>query len=80
MWGKIKRHCPVGDTIAWPTARAAKGSPLFKDSYRSNLQTVSYHFGAVTLIQTSQELVAILEEQLFIVESYNNRGFIRSST
>jgi hypothetical protein len=28
MWGKISRHCPVGDTIAWPTGRAAKEAHL----------------------------------------------------
>ena len=39
MWGKIKRHCPVGDTIAWPHCSSCKGSPLFKDSYCSNHET-----------------------------------------
>ena len=53
MWGKIKRHCPVGDTIAWPTARAAKEARCSKTLIAPIMkQLVS--LGAVTLIQAGK--------------------------
>ena len=53
MWGKIKRHCPVGDTIAWPTARAAKEAHCSKTLIAPIMkQLVS--LGAVTLIQAGK--------------------------
>ena len=53
MWGKIKRHCAVGDTIAWTTARAAKEAHCSKTLVAPIMkQLVS--LGAVTLIQAGK--------------------------
>ena len=53
MWGKIKRHCAVGETIAWPTSRAARESHCSKGLVSAIMkQLVS--LGAVTLIQAGK--------------------------
>lgn len=53
MWGKIKRHCAVGETIAWPTARAAREAHCSKTLIAAIMkQLVS--LGAVTLIQVGK--------------------------
>ena len=53
MWGKIKRHCPVGDTIAWPTARAAKEAHCSK-ALIAPLMKKLISLGAITLIQAGK--------------------------
>mgnify|MGYP001455119868 CR=1 FL=1 len=53
MWGKIRRHCPVGDTIAWPTARAAKEAHCSK-TLIAPLMKQLVSLGALTLIQAGK--------------------------
>ena len=53
MWGKIKRHCPLGDTIAWPTARAAAEAHCSKTLVAPIMKKL-ISLGAITLIQTGK--------------------------
>ena len=50
MWGKIKRYCPKGDTIAWPTARAAREARCSKTNVQRIMKKLE-SLGAVTLTQ-----------------------------
>ena len=53
MWGKIKRHCPVGDTIAWPTARAAREAHCSRGLVAPIMKKL-VSLGALTLIQAGK--------------------------
>jgi hypothetical protein len=50
MWGKIKRYCPKGDTIAWPTAMAAREAHCSKTNVQRIMKKLE-SLGAVTLTQ-----------------------------
>lgn len=50
MWGKIKRYCPKGDTIAWTTARASKEAHCSKADVKPIMQKL-VSLGALTLTQ-----------------------------
>ncbi len=53
MWGKIKRYCAVGDTIAWPTSRAAREAHCSKTLIAAIMKKL-VSLGAVTLIQAGK--------------------------
>ena len=53
MWGKIKCNCPVGDTIAWPTARAAKEARCSRALVAPIMKKL-ISLGAITLIQAGK--------------------------
>ena len=53
MWGKIKCNCPVGDTIAWPTARAAKEAHCSRALVAPIMKKL-ISLGAITLIQAGK--------------------------
>ena len=50
MWGKIKRYCPKGDTIAWTTARASKEAHCSKADVKPIMKKL-VSLGALTLTQ-----------------------------
>jgi len=50
MWGKIKRLCPKGDTIAWPTAKAAKEAHCSKADVKPIMNRL-VTIGAITKLQ-----------------------------
>lgn len=54
MWGKIKRYCPKGDTIAWPTARAASEAHCSKAEVKKIMNKL-VSFGAVTIIDPGKK-------------------------
>ena len=53
MWGKIKRLCPKGDTIAWPSARAAKEAHCSKADVKPIMRKLEA-IGAVKLLQAGK--------------------------
>ena len=53
MWGKIKRCCPKGDTIAWPTARAASEAHCSKAEVKKIMNKL-VSLGAVKLLQSGK--------------------------
>ena len=53
MWGKIKRYCPKGDTIAWPTARAASEAHCSKAEVKKIMNKL-VSLGAITLLQSGK--------------------------
>ncbi len=53
MWGKIKRYCPKGDTIAWTTARASKEAHCSKADVKPIMKKL-VSVGAISLVQSGK--------------------------
>lgn len=53
MWGKIKRYCPKGDTIAWTTARASREAHCSKADVKPIMKKL-VSVGALSLVQSGK--------------------------
>lgn len=53
MWGKIKRYCPKGETIAWTTARASKEAHCSKADVKPIMKKL-VSVGAISLVQSGK--------------------------